>query len=181
MGCLLGAAQGDTYVFALTVDSDVYVWGGAGKAPLGLQGQDEEYKRAGTRKGSQATVDRCCPHASAGSVASTVVALTTTCLFRHAAATPTFQTTFTIPTRTRRCGRCLHGLSSAWVPYGAVPLDGDASMHAFACITHSSLPWHRYDAAPEGAVWMTPYYLESMRGEGVVQIAVGYVPLLPLV
>lgn len=51
--------QGDTYIFALTVDSDVYVWGGAGRAPLGLPHQEETYEPQVGRKGSTFSAGRC--------------------------------------------------------------------------------------------------------------------------
>lgn len=94
----------------MTVDSDVYVWGGKGKAPLGLEGQDEEYKAGGTRKASQTTVDRCASVCNAALYAAghRLTHIHTAFRWPVAAVTVT-RTSPTISmtlTRTRLCALC---------------------------------------------------------------------------
>jgi len=116
--------QAETFCMALTVESDVYVWGGSGRAPLGLDDQGEEYK--------------------AGA-----------------------------PSHSRRSSRN-SGNSSDDDSVDDDIYDSDEDKAVRAVLSRVI----KYDAPPEGPVWMTPYYLEALRGEGVVQIAVGYVHVL---
>lgn len=80
---------------------------------------------------------------------------------------PTNLMTSTTPMKTRQCELCSRELCGAWRC-----LQLRSSVVTF-CI-------FRYDAPPEGPVWMTPYYLEGLRGEGIVQIATGYVLRAPV-